>query len=413
MNDHGVLAWISENREGLSTPLYIYAEDVLEHSLEVLTRLLPRGARLFYSLKANPQPALVSWFYSRNIRPEVASEGELSTCTGAGVAMKDVLIGGVAKSTAYLGSVCESGSYAVVLDSPSEWDRLASIKRPRHPARVLLRVNPGVALGGLDMGGPSQFGLAVDDAIAIARSCRQTVYQFAGVHCYFGSQRLKPEPILRTVDIMMDVMRQFLLDGIEPRVADIGLGCGVPYLEKDNDLDHTALAVQLAERWSDPLWSEVSLWSEAGRALAGRAGFYVTRVIERKRLNGKTFVFVDGGLNTHNPGIGLGRVFKSNPRFAFATKGGDQERETVEIVGMLCTAADQLGHAVAAPRLEAGDLVVVPNAGAYCQTTALWGFNSQQLFNEAMLASDGRLRPLEPQYGSFLRACTLDKRPLA
>jgi diaminopimelate decarboxylase len=413
MNDHGVLAWISENRERLSTPLYLYAEDALERSIDFLSTLLPRGARLFYSLKANPQPALVRWFFSRNIRPEVASEGELSTCTGAGVPPKDVLIGGVAKSVAYLRRLCESGSYAVVIDSRSEWDRLSSINRPTHPARVLLRLNPGIALGGLDMGGPSQFGLAVDDAIAIARSCRETLHQFSGVHCYFGSQRLKPEPILRTVDIMTDVIRQFFSDGVEPRIVDIGLGCGVPYLEKDNDLDRAALAEQLAERWSEPIWSRVSLWSEAGRALAGPAGFYVTRVIERKQLNGKTFVFVDGGLNTHNPGIGLGRFFKSNPQFAFATKEGDHERETVEIVGMLCTAADRLGYAVAAPRLQAGDLVVVPNAGAYCQTTALWGFNSQRLFNEAMLGSDGRLRPVEAQYGSFLRACTLDKGPKA
>lgn len=412
MNSAGVLAWISENRDSLVTPLYIYAEDALERSLKLLTGLLPRGARLFYSLKANPQPALVSWFSSRNIRPEVASEGELAACAGAGVAAPDVLIGGVAKSAAYLASVCESGSYGVVIDSLSEWNRLAAIKRPAHPARVLLRVNPGIALGGLDMGGPSQFGLGVDDAIAIARTCRQTAHHFAGLHCYFGSQRLKPEPIIRTVEIMRDVVRQFLANRVETPVADVGLGCGVPYLEKDNDLDYSALAEQLAERWADPLWAGVSLWSEAGRALAGRAGFYVTRVVERKQLNGKTFVFVDGGLNTHNPGIGLGRVFKSNPRFVFPTKIADDERETVDIVGMLCTAADQLGHAVAAPRLESGDLVVVPNAGAYCQTTALWGFNSQQLFHEAILASDGRLQHVEPQYASFLRSCTLDKRPL-
>jgi len=33
------------------------------------------------------------------------------------------------------------------------------------------------------------------------------------------------------------------------------------------------------------------------------------RVTERKRLHGKTFVFLDGGLNVHNPGVGLGRFF--------------------------------------------------------------------------------------------------------
>jgi hypothetical protein len=45
---------------------------------------------------------------------------------------------------------------------------------------------------------------------------------------------------------------------------------------------------------------------------------------------------------------------------------------------------------------------VVPNSGAYCQTTALWGFNSQRLFHEAILSGGGRLRRLEPQYRAFV-----------
>ena len=114
---------------------------------------------------------------------------------------------------------------------------------------------------------------------------------------------------------------------------------------------------------------------------------------------------LDGGLHTHNPGIGVGRFFRSNPRFIFLPKGDGRKNgavESVEIVGNLCTSADALGHKVSAPSLEEGDLVVIPNAGAYCQTTAMWGFNGQPLFSEAMLDKHGCLKLVEPQYKTLL-----------
>jgi acyl-CoA synthetase (AMP-forming)/AMP-acid ligase II len=115
--------------------------------------------------------------------------------------------------------------------------------------------------------------------------------------------------------------------------------------------------------------------------LVASAGYFVARVTERKRLHGKTFVFLDGGLNVHNPGVGLGRFFRSNPVFLFITTAPNDNLESIDIVGNLCTSADCFGQNVEAPRLEQGDLVVIPNAGAYCQTTALWGYldNHQEL----------------------------------
>ena len=131
-----------------------------------------------------------------------------------------------------------------------------------------------------------------------------------------------------------------------------------------------------------------------------RSGYFVARVTEAKDLNGKTFVFLDGGLGVHNPGVGLGRFFRKNPQFAFVPRAGGSPAPTgvVDIVGNLCTSADCLGRQVPAPDLEEGDLVVIPNAGTYCQTTGLWGFKSQRPFSEALLAADGVLRPWNPQH---------------
>lgn len=405
MTEDKLLDCIVQRKDELETPLYLYSVDQLDLSATQLLGLFPENTKLFYSLKANPQPEIVKYFAQQGIRPEVASAGERRMCLQAGVAARDILVGGVSKSVDYLDEVCTTGCHALVIDSLSEWRRLKSIVSSGPQPGILLRITPGVKLGGLDMAGSSQFGLSCEQAIEIARECNSGGVVFLGLHFYFGSQRLKVEPVLETLKLVTDTVRTFKARGVEIAVVDAGLGCGVPYLKKDEALDYDVLRKRTRELWRDPVWDGVEIWSEAGRALVGQAGYYVSRVTEIKQLHGKTFVFLDGGLNTHNPGVGLGRIFRSNPKFLFVTQAGrDCPLEPVELVGNLCTSADVIGRDVMAPALAEGDLVVIPDSGAYMQTTALWGFNSQRPFTEMLLGPHGDLRMLTPQYESWLAA---------
>ena len=404
MAEDKLLKCIIERKDELDTPLYLYSAEQLDLAAERLFSLFPHGAQLFYSLKANPQPGIVNHFAQKNIRPEIASAGERQLCLQAGVAAEEILVGGVSKSSRYLADVCDSGCYALVIDSQSEWSRLKTIISSGPQTRILLRIAPGVPLGGLDMAGSSQFGLSCEQAVRVAHECQTHGANFHGLHFYFGSQRLNSEPILKTLEIVVETLKTFKAEGLEVAVVDVGLGCGVPYLEKDEALDYDSLAEQIQSIWRDTVWDGVEIWSEAGRALIGQAGYYVSRVTELKQLHGKTFVFLDGGLNTHNPGVGLGRFLRGNPRFLFVTEAESDSRIPVDIVGNLCTSADLIGQAVAAPRLSEGDLVVIPNSGAYTQTTGLWGFNSQRPFSEMILGAGGVPGPLEPQYKLWLQA---------
>jgi diaminopimelate decarboxylase len=404
MTEDKLLNCIVQRKDELETPLYLYSMEKLDLAAEHLLSLFPNGSKLFYSLKANPQPGIVKHFAQRDIRPEVASAGERQMCLQAGVAAEEILVGGVSKSSRYLADVRESGCYALVIDSLSEWNRVKNIISSRPQPKILLRIAPGVPLGGLDMAGSSQFGLSCEQAVRVAHDCNTRRAIFQGLHFYFGSQRLRAEPILKTLKIVAETIKTFKAQGLEVQVVDVGLGCGVPYLEKDRALDYDSLGEQIRSIWRDPVWDGVEIWSEAGRALVGQAGYYVARVTELKQLHGKSFVFLDGGLNTHNPGVGLGRFLRSNPKFLFVTQAEPDTRMPVDLVGNLCSSADLIGQDVAAPALIEGDLVVIPNSGAYTQTTGMWGFNSQRPFAENIIDAGGELRPLEPQYKLWLEA---------
>jgi diaminopimelate decarboxylase len=394
-----VLKWIAAHAPELSTPLYLYAESGLNDSVASFRTLFPENSRGFYSLKANPQPGLVRHFASLGIGAEIAGRGEWRMCALADAPPSDVLAGGVSKSEDFLATLCDSGPAAIVVESEAEWQRLANVATASRRAQILLRINPGVSFGGLNMAGGSQFGLSADQAIEIARGCSTNAnVDFRGLHFYFGSQRLQVSPIIEAVGVVEETIDAFRNAGLDVRVVDLGLGCGVPYLAKDTPLDVSTLRDRLQSRWQTSTWSGIEVWFETGRALVASAGYFVARVMERKRLHDETFIFLDGGLNVHNPGVGLGRFFRRNPRFCFPTSDPAEPVETVNVVGNLCTSADTIGAQVTAPRLQEGDVVVIPNSGAYCMTTALWGFNSQRLFYEAMLTLDGSLQTFQPQH---------------
>lgn len=391
--------YIAAHSDELPTPLYLYSEAALTEAVRAYRKLFPENTRIFYSLKANPQPGVVRHLAGLGIGAEITGKGELEISLAAGSPC--LLAGGVSKSEAFLTALYRQQPVAVVIESEAEWERLRKTAPVSARIPVLLRINPGRSFGGLNMAGGSQFGLSPDQALVVAETalgCGNV--DFLGLHFYFGSQRLDPEPILQALEAAEEILSAFQEAGLKIRVVDLGLGCGVPYLERDKALDMSALGKQLRLLWQKKIWSCVEIWAEAGRALVAGAGCFVASVTERKQLHGKTFIFLDGGLNVHNPGVGLGRFFRGSPKFSFFPVAPEQDRETVSIVGNLCTSADCFAQDIEAPRLEEGDLVVINNAGAYCQTTALWGFNSQPRFKEALLSVDGTLNMLEAQHGS-------------
>ena len=126
--------------------------------------------------------------------------------------------------------------------------------------------------------------------------------------------------------------------------------------------------------------------------MIAEAGVYLTRVLDVKVSRGKKFVILDGGMNHHLAASGnLGQTIKRNFPIAIATKWGQPDEETVEIVGPLCTPLDTLARAVALPRVEVGDLMAIFQSGAYARTASPLGFLSHPSPPEVM-AHRGRAR---------------------
>ena len=57
--------------------------------------------------------------------------------------------------------------------------------------------------------------------------------------------------------------------------------------------------------------------------------------------------------------------------------GCKTEEITVDVVGQLCTPLDCIGKKIKIPKPEVGDLLVIPNVGAYGMTASVCSFLSR------------------------------------
>ena len=131
----------------------------------------------------------------------------------------------------------------------------------------------------------------------------------------------------------------------------------------------------VGERLADVLAPDQAYAIELGRWIAGECGVYLTRIVDRKVSGDETFLICDGGLNHQLAASGnFGTVVRRNYPIGIAGRMGAEARETVSVVGPLCTPLDRLGDKVALPEAQVGDLVAVFLAGAYGASASPAGF---------------------------------------
>ena len=67
------------------------------------------------------------------------------------------------------------------------------------------------------------------------------------------------------------------------------------------------------------------------------------------------------------------------------------EKETVTLAGSLCTGTDLVAEDICLPRLERGDVVAMPNAGAYAAVVSPMQFASLVPPAQLFLTKDGQV----------------------
>lgn len=364
-------------READGRPFYAYDRGLMTQRVESLRGALPERINLHYAIKANPMPAVVEHMATLTGGLDVASARELAVALASGTAPRDISFAGPGKSAADLEAAVAAG-VVIVMESPTEAERVTRLA-VEHGLRVpvALRVNPDFQLkaSGMKMGGGAQpFGIDAEVIPSLLEHLDHTALDVLGFHIFSGSQNLRETALIEaqanTLDLAARLARA--LPG-DLRWLNIGGGLGVPYFPGEVALDTAPIMEALSQRLADHagVLEGTEVVMELGRYLVAEAGIYVCEVTDKKRSRGCTYLITNGGLHHHLAVTGnFGQVIRKNYPVCVANRVESATRETVNVVGPLCTPLDLLANQMDLPNADIGDLIAIFVSGAYGYTAS-------------------------------------------
>lgn len=370
--------------EQLGSPLYAYDLGEVEARAASLSGLLPPESRLYFSLKANPLPSIGEVLRKAGCGAEVSSPGELAAALEAGFPRQRILYTGPGKSREEVRAAVAAGVGCFSCESFTELGYLAEQSRlAGSPLRVLLRVNPAQAPSArLAMTGvPSQFGFEEEELAERSREVRRAAadLEILGAHVYFGTQVQGAEALLANARAAIEVSERVCGRlGLDCRVINVGGGFPWPFAVTGEGPDLAPLReglLALARQRERTAAAE--LWFESGRYLCAAAGSLLTRIVDVKRSKGKRYVIADAGIHHFGGMSGLGRILRPQVSVRIVGKPPSPAQDLYDLVGPLCSPLDTLGSGVALSDPRPGDLLHIPNVGAYGLTASLIHFLSR------------------------------------
>jgi len=404
--------------EAYGTPLYVYDLDVVSRQASALRGALPSRFEIAYAVKANPSLGVVAHLAGLGLGADVASLGELRTALRAGVPPGRIVMTGPGKRDEELRAAVDAGIRAITVESPGELDRLDRIAASRpaptapgspaaSPVPILLRAAvpatraiERVRLVGDD--GAGKFGMDPGDLLDAARAARRSLrLDLLGIHA-FGASNVTDAGALAahvadTLELARHVARQ---TGTRFRLVDVGGGLGIPYETGDESIDLAGfgrlLETLAAELASEPSLRDARVLVEPGRFLVGAAGAYVTRVVDRKTVDGRAVAIVDGGIHhVLRPAL-VGQEHRVRRLTGGTGPDGSSRFVPVTIAGPLCSGLDVFATEAMVQAPDPGDLVAVLDVGAYGFTESMPFFLSHPIPAEVALRG-GRASLLRPR----------------
>ncbi len=151
-------------------------------------------------------------------------------------------------------------------------------------------------------------------------------------------------------------------------LSTLDIGGGFPIAYRDQKLPSLReycqkIRISLERRFGD---LNITVMAEPGRVVCGEAMWLITSIIGKQFRNERWWYTIDDG----RYGTFSGRYFTEKCFDFFPLRDSKTEITPSMIVGPTCDGGDIIATDYMLPNLEIGDMLVVPNVGAYCAVGA-------------------------------------------
>ncbi len=352
------------------TPLFVYSRSAMLCALAAYQRgFLGRNVQICYALKANPSLGVIQVFAQAGCGFDIVSGGDMARVLAAGGAAAKIIFSGVGKTRSEMRRALEAGIACFNVESEAELEVLSDVALSLGlRAPVSIRVNPDVdpkthpyistGLKG------NKFGIAHERALpTYQRAAKLAGIRLVGIDCHIGSQITQEAPYLDALERMLDLVQAIEAAGISIEHIDLGGGLGINY-NGETPPAADQLWQKLLARLDARGFGKRQLMIEPGRSLVGNAGVCLTEVLYLKPGEQKNFCIIDAAMNDlPRPAMyqGFHQIVPLKPR--------QVAPQIWDVVGPICESGDWIGHDRSLA-VQAGDLLAVLSAGAYCMSMA-------------------------------------------
>ncbi|MFE2170445.1 diaminopimelate decarboxylase [Streptomyces sp. NPDC059447] len=347
---------------------------------------LPPGTPVLhaFAVKAAPLVPVLRLLADAGLGCEVASPGELALARAAGLPAGRIVLDSPAKTTGELREALALG-IAVNADNRQELHRLdALVAAAPSSSPIGVRINPQTGAGTIDAlstaTATSKFGIALRDPGAREWLVRAYVERpwLTRLHTHSGSQGVPLPLIAEGVRELHALAEEINAAAGRRQVDTLDIGGGLPVNFASDETAPTYAEYVTALRGAAPRLFDGSygLVTEFGRSLLAKNGLVLARVEYTKTSGGRAIALTHAGVQlatrtAYAPASWPVRILPYDAKGA--PKGGEPVAQ--DVAGPACFAGDLLATARDLPPLAAGDVIAVPDTGAYF-FTAHYGYNS-------------------------------------
>jgi ornithine decarboxylase len=359
------------HRPDATTPFLLVDLDVVRRQYARLTTALS-GTEIFYAVKANPAPEVLSLLIELGSNFDVASRGEIELCLGLGADPARLSYGNTVKKERDIAAAYGRGVRLFTVDSEPELDKV--LRTVTHGTVFARIVTDGA---GADWPLSRKFGCTMAEAGPMLLRAARAGLQ-VGISFHVGSQQRNPDAWDRPLSQVAQLARRLAAGG--HALAGVNLGGGLPSRHADPtaaiETYGAAIGRSVATRLGPGFNGFVMV--EPGRYLVGDAGVIRTEVVQIARRASdpdRRWVFLDVGLFN-----GLTETIDEAIRYRIEAPGHGSGAGTgpVVLAGPSCDSADVLyeTYQYQLPLdLQVGDHLEIHGTGAYTCSYSSVGFN--------------------------------------
>ncbi len=350
-------------------PVLVVDLDVVRDNYNAFAKALP-DTRVFYAVKANPAPEVLSLLASLGSCFDTASVAEIEMVLAAGATADRISYGNTIKKERDVARAFELGVRLFAVDCQAEVEKIA---RVAPGAKVFCRILCDGA--GAEWPLSRKFGCEPSMAVDVLEHAHRLGLQAHGISFHVGSQQRDPKAWDKALASAAAIFRESAERGIGLSMVNLGGGFPTKYLKKVPGVKtygstiFQALRKHFGNRIPDTI-------IEPGRGMVGNAGVIEAEVVlvsKKSEADKLRWVYLDIGKFG-----GLAETMDEAIRYAIKTPRDGAPLEPCVLAGPTCDSADVMYEKepyLLPVSLEIGDKVLIEGTGAYTATYSSVAFN--------------------------------------